>query len=154
MKSQLYDMDFLRWTEEQAALLRAGRLDEADIENILEEIEDMGKEQKVALQSLFRQILIHLLKLDLSSATAPRAAWIEELSEFRAQAETRFEETPSLKHYAGDLFVRAWPQARRSAAKAFEAYGERIDIQAECPYTIDQVVNSNFIPGGKDRPRI
>ncbi|MEW5889653.1 MAG: DUF29 domain-containing protein, partial [Pseudomonadota bacterium] len=99
MKSQLHEKDFLAWTQEQAALLRAGRLAEADIENILEEIEDMGKEQKVALQSLFRQILIHLLKLDLSPSTAHRAAWIEEVSEFRAQVETRMEETPSLKHY-------------------------------------------------------
>ncbi|PZP57018.1 MAG: DUF29 domain-containing protein, partial [Delftia acidovorans] len=42
MKSQLHEKDFLAWTQEQAALLRAGRLAEADIENILEEIEDMG----------------------------------------------------------------------------------------------------------------
>lgn len=149
MRSQTHETDFLRWTEEQAALLRAGRLAEADIENILEEIEDMGKEQKVALQSLFRQILIHLLKLDFSPAPAPRAAWIEEVFEFRAQAETRIEETPSLKHYAGDLFARAWPQARRGAANAFEAHGERVEIPADCPYTLAQVLDTNFLPRGR-----
>lgn len=149
MKSRLHEQDFLRWTEEQAALLRAGRLAEADIDNIVEEIEDMGKEQKVALQSLFRQILIHLLKLDLSPATAPRAAWTEELSEFRAQVETRIEETPSLKHYAPELFARAWPQARRSAGKTFEAYGERVAPPADCPYTLEQAMDDDFVPAAR-----
>lgn len=146
MKSQLYEQDFLRWTEKQAALLRAGRFSESDLENLIAEIEDMGKEQKVALQSLFRQIIIHLLKLDLSPTVQPCAAWIEEVSEFRAQAETRIEETPSLKHYAEELFLRAWPQARRSVEKAFQAYGERVNVPVECPYTLKQVMDSDFLP--------
>lgn len=146
MKSPLHEQDFLRWTEEQTMLLRAGRLSETDIENLIEEIEDMGKEQKVALQSLFRQILIHLFKLHLSPSNEPRVAWIEEISEFRAQAETRIEETPSLKHYAEELFLRAWPQAWRSAEKSFQAYGEHVDIPAECPYTLEQVMDSDFLP--------
>ena len=35
----LYDTDFYAWANEQAALLRAGCLTEADIGNIAEEIE-------------------------------------------------------------------------------------------------------------------
>jgi hypothetical protein len=149
MRSMLHETDFLRWTEEQAALLRAGRLAEADIRNILEEIEDMGKEQKVALQSLFRQILVHLLKLRFSSSPAPRASWVEEISEFRAQAETRLEETPSLSHHAPLLFARAWPQARRGAQKAFEAHGERVALPSDCPYTLEQMMDGDFIPEHK-----
>jgi hypothetical protein len=149
MRSMLHETDFLRWTEEQAALLRAGRFADADIQNILEEIEDMGKEQKVALQSLFRQILIHLLKLHCSPSSAPRAAWIEEISEYRAQAETRLEETPSLRHHAPVLFARAWPQARRGAEKAFEAHGEPVTLPVECPYTLAQVMDGDFIPERK-----
>ena len=44
--STTYDKDFLTWTEEQAALLRAGNFAEADIGHIIEEIEEMGREQK------------------------------------------------------------------------------------------------------------
>ncbi len=146
MKSPLYEKDFLRWTEKQAALLRAGRWAETDIEHLAEEIEALGKEQKVALQSLFRQILIHLLKLDASPAVEPRAAWIEEVSEFRAQVESRLDETPSLKHYAEHLFQRAWPQARRHAQKSFQAYGEPVGIPGECPYTLEQALDSDFLP--------
>jgi len=125
MTSKTYDMDPLRWREEQAALLRAGRLKALDYEHILEELEDMGREQKLALQSLLRKILIHLLKLELSPARASRGKWVDELVEFRAQAQTRLEDTPSLAHYAEDLFHRAWQQGRRGAAKSFQAHGDK-----------------------------
>ncbi len=39
----LYDSDFFAWANQQAALLRAGQLSAADIENIAEEIESMGR---------------------------------------------------------------------------------------------------------------
>jgi hypothetical protein len=44
--SQSYDRDFYAWANAQAALLRAGRLSEADIAHIAEEIESLGKTEK------------------------------------------------------------------------------------------------------------
>jgi hypothetical protein len=146
MPSSIYEHDFLLWTEQQAALLRAGKLAELDSEHILEEIENMGKEQKLALQSLLRLIMLHLLKLNYSPAKDPRNKWIEELLEFRAQAENRLEETPSLQHYANELFAKAWPQARRIAIKTFNIYGEKPAIPLECPYTLQQVLDADFLP--------
>lgn len=146
MKSQTYDRDFLRWTEQQAALMRAGKVSELDFEHIIEEIESMGNEQKFALQSLFRQILQHLLKLQLSPATDPRAGWIEEVSEFRDQAQARMDATPSLAHYAPALFEKAWQLVQRSAQKSFSAHNERVVVPAECPFTLDQVLDIDFIP--------
>jgi len=148
MTSQAYDTDLLRWSEEQAALLRAGRLAALDYEHILEELEAMGREQKLALQSLLRQILIHLLKLDLSPATDPRGKWVDELVEFRAQAQTRLEDTPSLAHHAEELFLKAWQQARRGAEKSFQAYGEDVAIPEQCPYSIEQCMDTDFVPRG------
>ena len=45
-KSGLYERDFHAWANEQAALPRAGALNAADIENIAEEIESMGRSEK------------------------------------------------------------------------------------------------------------
>src|SRR4051812_38578049 len=59
-----YDRDLYGWAVEQAALLRAGRLAEADVRNIAEEIDDVGNEQYDKLESALRIILIHLLKWD------------------------------------------------------------------------------------------
>ena len=38
----LHDRDFHAWTFQQSALLREGRLSEADVEHIAEELESMG----------------------------------------------------------------------------------------------------------------
>jgi len=108
----------------------------------------MGREQKVALQSLFRQILIHLLKLELSPPKTPRGKWVDELVEFRAQAQTRLEETPSLQHYADELFRKAWQQARRGAVTSFQAYGETVEVPDLCPYSIEQCLDQDFVPSG------
>ena len=62
MSNSLYDQDFYAWANEQAALLRAGRLSEADIENIAEEIESMGRSEKRELVSRLNVLLLHLLK--------------------------------------------------------------------------------------------
>ena len=60
----LYEQDFYQWTQEQAALLRAGALSQIDVENLIEEIESMGKSQKRALESRLTVLIMHLLKWD------------------------------------------------------------------------------------------
>ena len=62
MKNSLYDRDFYAWANEQAALLRSGKLAEADIENIAEEIESMGRSEKRELVNRLTVLLLHLLK--------------------------------------------------------------------------------------------
>ncbi|MFE8032929.1 DUF29 domain-containing protein [Thiohalocapsa marina] len=146
MATHNYETDFLDWTQQQSAFLRAGNWAEVDREHIAEELEDMGKEQKLALQSLLRQILVHLLKVQYSPAQAPRTKWTEEIIEFRDHAQTRIDATPSLKHHAPELFDKAWLQARRAAAKAFELHQEKVSIPERCPYSIQQVLDPEYFP--------
>jgi hypothetical protein len=60
--SPLYERDFYAWANEQAALLRAGKIGEADIEHIAEEIESMGRTEKRKLISRFTVLMLHLIK--------------------------------------------------------------------------------------------
>ncbi|MCW5206537.1 DUF29 domain-containing protein [Desulfobulbus sp. F5] len=46
-----YDTDFYGWIQEQAALIKAGRLDAVDLKNLLEEVESMGRSEENALES-------------------------------------------------------------------------------------------------------
>lgn len=46
-----YDSDLYTWSLEQAELLRQGKFDQADLEHIIEEIEDMSKSERRVLQS-------------------------------------------------------------------------------------------------------
>ena len=51
MSASLYETDFYAWANQQAALLREGKLSAADVENIAEEIESMGRGEKRELLS-------------------------------------------------------------------------------------------------------
>jgi hypothetical protein len=145
--SELYDQDFLLWTREQAAALRHAKSSNLplDWENLAEEIEDLGKSRKLELSSQVRRILRHLLKLEASPASDPRAGWRTSIRDARAEiAELFDEESPSLRPELDAVLVRQAPMAARLAAGDLEEHGERPGaIQARLDaggYTAEQVL--------------
>ena len=74
MSANLYERDFYAWANEQAGLLRAGKLSEADLEHIAEEIESMGKSEKRELVNRLSVLLMHLLKWQFQ-ATGRGTSW-------------------------------------------------------------------------------
>ncbi|MFO0127364.1 MAG: DUF29 domain-containing protein, partial [Pseudanabaena sp.] len=58
----VYEQDYLMWLEMTTEQLRTGKLENLDIENLLEEIEAMARKEKVALESNLEILLMHLLK--------------------------------------------------------------------------------------------
>ncbi|MBV9250584.1 MAG: DUF29 domain-containing protein [Acetobacteraceae bacterium] len=62
--SGLYDADVLLWSEQQAELLRRRAANALDWENLAEEIEDVGRSQLNAVESLLTQALLHYLKAE------------------------------------------------------------------------------------------
>ena len=73
--SELYEQDLYAWAEAQADLLRRRRFAELDLEHVIEEIEDVGGSLYREVRSRIRTIMEHLLKLEHSAVTEPRAGW-------------------------------------------------------------------------------
>jgi hypothetical protein len=61
MNDTLYDRDFYAWANEQAALLRAGRLEQADIENLADEVATLATAERRHLVELVSGLLVSLL---------------------------------------------------------------------------------------------
>ena len=144
--ASLYERDFYAWSQRQAAMLRAGHLTGVDLEHLAEEIEDMGREQRRAVRSQLRHLLVHLLKLRFSPATDPRAGWIDEIHHARAEVEDRLADSPSLASHLAGLFVEAWPRARRRAISQMEAHGELPPVPEDCPFTLEQALDDDYWP--------
>ena len=146
-----YDADVYAWSERQGALLRrlaAGeRVNDADLDwpNIAEEIESVGRSERAALSSHIGNIIEHLLKLQISPATDPRAGWHETILRARSEAEELLEDSPSLRRAVGDIIARRLPRARRLAVAALDVHGEqpRVDPNA-IGYTEAQVLGDWF----------
>jgi hypothetical protein len=74
--ASLYEEDFPLWAERQGALLRARRFDELDLDNLIEEVEALARNDRREVESRAELILIHLLKLTYSPAPEPRRGWV------------------------------------------------------------------------------
>lgn len=58
----LHETDYLRWIEMTVKKLRSQDYAEVDWENLIEEIEDMGRSERRSLESNLIVVLLHLLK--------------------------------------------------------------------------------------------
>jgi hypothetical protein len=143
MSNSLYDRDFYAWANQQAALLRAGRLAEADIENIAEEIESIGRSEKRELVNRLVVLLQHLLKWQ-SQPLFRSASWRLAIEEQRYRLEDHLKDNPSLK----SQLPRAMREAYRLALVRVlcETGFDRSTFPADCPYHFDQAMDPFFWP--------
>ena len=96
MSNSNYERDFYAWANEQAALLRAGQLGQADIEHIAEEIASMGRTEKRELVNRLAILLSHLLKWRHQPALRGNS-WRLTIEDQRDQLEDHLSDNPSLK---------------------------------------------------------
>jgi hypothetical protein len=125
----LYEDDFIGWTEEQARMLRAagtGRRTNLalDWERLAEEIEDVGKSYARALGSHVTLAIEHLLKLEFSPATEPRQGWIETVERARSEIDSWLADEPGLRPRLPGIIERARSRAVRLATRGLLGFGE------------------------------
>ena len=146
--AQLYDEDFVRWTEEQSSALRdAARVDTnlpLDWENLAEEIESLGRSQRHELRSRLAVILEHLIKLEHSPAIDPRAGWMDTISRERLNIEDLLRDSPSLKNQLATIIEQLKPRVTRLAGASLFGY-ETVRTLLHPSYTEDQVIGDWFL---------
>jgi hypothetical protein len=125
--AELYERDFFQWTREQAAALRsagAGRNAQLDYEKLAEEIESLGNRDRRELGSRIATIIEHLLKLQFSPATAPRAGWMSTVTRERREIATILADSPSLRRRVAELLPDESAGAERLVARELANRGE------------------------------
>jgi hypothetical protein len=138
--TDLYDADILEWSERQAALLRrvaAGeRLnDQVDWENVVEEIESVGRSELSAVETLLFNAFVHDLKAEAWPSARDVLTWRGDARGFRAQARRKYR--PSMRQridlagiYADALV--ALPDSLDGLAP--------LPVPAVCPFTLDELM--------------
>jgi hypothetical protein len=141
----LYEDDFPLWAERQAALLRAKRFDELDLENLIEEVEDLSRRERDTVESHVETILEHLLKLELSNATRPRRGWLVTLDKQRARLARKM--TTTLRNHLEAELPTLYAGLRRPVARQLEKDGASSkSLPAVCPYTLKQILDPDWLP--------
>jgi len=145
--SDLYDRDFHAWANEQAALLRAGNLSSADVANIAEEIETLGRSEKRELRSRLAVLLLHLLKWQFQPGRRSRS-WQISIANARNELAEHLAENPSLKAVLPEAAASAYRRARLDAEQDTGLPGSTFPV--ECPWTFDQAMAGEPLGSAQD----
>jgi Domain of unknown function DUF29 len=143
--SSLYEEDFPLWAERQAGLLRARRFGELDLDNLIEEVEDLSRRERDAVESLVETIIEHLLKLAVSPAQRPRRGWLVTVDKQRTRLARKL--TTSLRNHLEAELPALYRGLHRPVARQLEKDRVGSDaIPAACPYTLEQVLGPDWYP--------
>jgi hypothetical protein len=142
--SDLYDTDFYAWANRQAALLRSGQFEHADIALIAEEIESMGKSELRELENRLAILFSHLLKWRFQPSRRSRS-WELTIKEQRRRLRRHLDQNPSLRHRLEQAREDAYGDAILEAAS--ETGLAEDSFPATCPFTGEQTLDDDWWPG-------
>ncbi len=143
VRNALYVKDFYAWSNQQAALLRAGKLEQVDLEHVAEEIETMGKAEKRELVNRLTVLLLHLLKWRFQPALRGRS-WRLSIEGQRLDIEEHLNDNPSLKNTLDASIRLAY---RRALIEAERETGlDASTFPKICPYVFAAMMDGDFWP--------
>ncbi len=139
----LYEEDFWLWTQTMAVALKSGNFSQLDLENLAEEVESLGRNDRRELQSRLVVLLMHLLKWQFQPEMRS-GSWKGTLREQRRRINAVLKDSPSLRSFLADSIDDGYDNAREQAAD--ETGLAVIVFPASCPYTIEEILNVEFLP--------
>ncbi|MBE9229240.1 DUF29 domain-containing protein [Phormidium sp. LEGE 05292] len=139
----LYETDDYEWLESTIELLKNRQFNALDLENLIEELEDLGSEKRNAVVSLLEQIIRHLLLLQYWTSERERNqnGWEAEIVSFRIQLKRRL--TTNLRNYLQENLNSIYNDALLFVNKKT---GYSVEFPDECPYTLEQLLDLNWYP--------
>jgi hypothetical protein len=145
--NDLYEVDFYAWTQEQARLLRERRWDDLDLDNLVDEVEGVGRSDKRQIESRLEILVAHLLKWKFQPG-GRGSSWINTIFEQRQRLIRLIADSPSLREFQRQEVSNGYRAARLLAAKdSGMAFGLFPD---ECPFSPEQVLDLEFFPEDRE----
>ena len=141
--TSLYERDFYAWTQQQAALIREGQLAAADLPNLVEEIETLGRQEFAELRSRLRVLLAHLLKEMYQPAKSSRS-WKTTILQQRIAIADLIADNPSLKPRLVEGFAKGYADARDLASAETGLPSDTFPDEA--PFSFEEAVSRLWQP--------
>ena len=126
-----------------AQLLRERKFKKVDLDNLIEEIESMGRSEKKAVRSNLRILLTHLLKYKYQSQKRSNS-WLFTIVEHRQRIKDSFKDSPSLNRHFIQEFAECYQDARALAAAET---GLPIDtFPVDSPFSPEDTIDADYLP--------
>ena len=139
---KLYENEYDQWLTEMVKLLKNRDLENLDYENLIEELEALGRSEKNAVKSLLLQIIVHLMLYQFWQLEKERNAnhWAAEIITFRVQLEDKL--TTNLQNYLLDELSKIYQNALLIVQKKTQLNY----LPKQCPYTLGQLLDKQWFP--------
>ncbi len=137
------ERDFYGWLQHHIDLLKQGKLNDLDVDILIDELESMGKRDRRELTNRLMILIAHLLKWQFQSEKQC-GSWKGTIRKQRIQLLEHLEDSPSLKNHFDESVMKAYPKALMLAV---DETGLSIEtFPQNCLYTSKQLLNENFYP--------
>lgn len=142
----LYDTDYQCWLDETVAQLKVCDFGNLDLQNLIEEIESLGKSDKRAISSYLMRLCEHFLKLRYWESEREHClrSWKLEVANFRLQIQAILKDSPSLKNYLSDNFEPEYRNGRKLFLNASELNARLIPEEPD--FTLEQALDEDWLP--------
>jgi hypothetical protein len=139
---QLYEIDDYQWLEKTVDLLRNRKFDSLDLENLIEELEELGREKKNAVASFLEQIIRHYLMYQYWTDEYERNAnhWEAEIYNFKVQLNRIL--TKNLKVYLQENLEKIHQSSRKYVIKKTRL----TNLPENNPYSLEDLLNEDDLP--------
>ncbi len=129
--NSLYERDFAQWVEKTVHQLHTRNIENLDWENLIEEVESLGRSQRKAVRSFLLNLLENLLKRCYVPLTDCYRGWEIEIRNFRRELKQEFKDSPSLNSFAMEILAETYQDALESLKEDYP----NIVFPDGCPFT-------------------
>lgn len=142
-RKTLYEADYLRWIETTVEKLRSQDYVNVDWENLIEEIEDIGRSERRSLESNLIVVLLHLLKWEYQPERRS-GSWEGSIIEHRRRIKKALKESPSVKPYFESIFTECYTEALKQAKAETGVPLKSFSMKSS--YELAEVIDDEFLP--------
>ncbi len=138
----LYEIDNSLWLEKTIKLLKDNCFNELDLDNLIEELDALGKSQYQSVKSWLYRIIIHLLLLEYWTVEYEKnnRHWRSEIDAFRFDLNSKL-----TTNYQNKLAEELQFIYQKAVKYVVNKSGLNIDtFPSECPYTLAQLLDDNW----------
>lgn len=138
----LYEQDFALWIDETVRLLKSGNFYQVDLENLIEEIETLGRSERHAIDSFLSRLLEHLLKRCYVNLPECYRGWEIEIRNFRKEIKRRLKDSPSLKRFMLEILSESYEDALEAMREDYP--NTSFPDVFPFPHDLERLLNEKF----------
>ena len=137
----LYDIDFALWIEDTVNQLKSRNIENLDWDNLIEEIESLGKRDKRELESRLTTLFEDALKRNYVSLPDCYRGWEVTIKRTQSNLRDILADSPSLRNYLREIYFNCYQESLGNMQIEYDAEFPNI-----CPFSqdVDTLLTGKF----------